>query len=170
MNLPEVYDYLVRTRRELWSALEAVPDDVLARPLLDGRKFHCIKDLVFHVPTVEDGWINLDILRRAPVLQTDPALKDCEDGPFFADVPLADLLAYWRAVEEHTRGYLATLTADELGRGVPVEGWGASVKVDGLLWHVAIHEIRHTAQIVVLLRTQGIKPPTLDLLWHLPTT
>jgi uncharacterized damage-inducible protein DinB len=26
-----------------------------------------------------------------------------------------------------------------------------------------IHEVRHTAQIAVLLRTQGIKPPSLDL-------
>jgi uncharacterized damage-inducible protein DinB len=41
-------------------------------------------------------------------------------------------------------------------------------KLDGLLWHVMIHEMRHTAQICVLLRTQGIKPPALDLLWYLP--
>jgi uncharacterized damage-inducible protein DinB len=39
--------------------------------------------------------------------------------------------------------------------------------VDGLLWHVMIHEMRHTAQIAMLLRTQGIKPPFLDLLNHL---
>jgi len=36
------------------------------------------------------------------------------------------------------------------------------------LWHIMIHEIRHTAQIVVLLRTQGIRPPSLDLLFYLP--
>ena len=41
--------------------------------------------------------------------------------------------------------------------------------VDGLLWHVMIHEMRHTAQIAVLLRTQGIKPPWLDLLNYLPS-
>jgi len=35
--------------------------------------------------------------------------------------------------------------------------------VDGLLWHVMIHEMRHTAQIAVLRRTQGIEPPWLDL-------
>jgi uncharacterized damage-inducible protein DinB len=40
--------------------------------------------------------------------------------------------------------------------------------VAGLLWHVMLHEVRHTAQIAVLLRTQGIKPPALDLLWYLP--
>jgi DinB family len=41
--------------------------------------------------------------------------------------------------------------------------------VDGLLSHVMIHEMRHTAQICVLLRTQGIKPPSLDLLFYLPS-
>jgi uncharacterized damage-inducible protein DinB len=32
-----------------------------------------------------------------------------------------------------------------------------------------IHEVRHTAQIAVLLRMQGIKPPSLDLLFYLPS-
>ncbi len=41
--------------------------------------------------------------------------------------------------------------------------------VDGVLWHTMIHEIRHTAQIVVMLRSQGIKPPSLDLLFYLPS-
>jgi uncharacterized damage-inducible protein DinB len=41
-------------------------------------------------------------------------------------------------------------------------------KLEGLLWHVMLHEVRHTAQIAVLLRTQGIKPPSLDLLFYLP--
>jgi uncharacterized damage-inducible protein DinB len=30
--------------------------------------------------------------------------------------------------------------------------------------------MRHAAQIAVLLRTQGIKPPSLDLLFYLPAT
>jgi uncharacterized damage-inducible protein DinB len=39
--------------------------------------------------------------------------------------------------------------------------------LDGLLWHVMIHEMRHTAQLCVLLRSQGVKPPSLDLLFYL---
>jgi hypothetical protein len=39
MNIPEAYDYLVRARRDLWAALEQVPDEVLSRPLLDGERF-----------------------------------------------------------------------------------------------------------------------------------
>jgi uncharacterized damage-inducible protein DinB len=39
--------------------------------------------------------------------------------------------------------------------------------VDGLLWHVMIHEMRHMARIAVLLRSQGLKPPWLDLMNYL---
>ncbi len=68
MNIPETYDYLVRARRDLWATLEGVPNEVLSRPLLDGARLHCIKDLLFHVASVEDFWIHEDIRREQPVL------------------------------------------------------------------------------------------------------
>ena len=54
MNISEMYDYLVRARRDLWATLQRVPDEVLSRPLLNGERFHCIKDLLFHVASTED--------------------------------------------------------------------------------------------------------------------
>ena len=45
---------------------------------------------------------------------------------------------------------------------------GKRYTVDGLLWNLIIHEARHVAQMSVLLRTQGIAPPFLDLLKYLP--
>jgi uncharacterized damage-inducible protein DinB len=161
---------LVRARRDLWAALQSVSDEVLSRPLLDGSRFHCIKDLVVHVAVIEDCWIHEDILRDQPMLQTIPALKDSDGSPVYAGFMLETLLDYWRAVEQSTLTYLATLTDGELKRIVtshdsPEERF----TVDGLLWHVMIHEMRHTAQIAVLLRTQGIKPPPLDPLFYLPS-
>lgn len=170
MNIPEAYDYLVRARRDLWTALESIPDEVLSRPLLAGSGLHCIKDLVFHVAGVEDFWIHEDILREQPILSTTPALKDTQGGPAYADFGLETLLDYWRAVEQSTLTYLAALPDDELQRTVTVHDSPAErFTVDGLLWHIMIHEMRHTAQIAVLLRTQGIKPPSLDLLFYLPS-
>src|SRR5229473_5956071 len=116
MNIPETYDYLVRARRDSWAALERVPDEVLSRPLLDGAKLHCIKDLVFHVAAVEDFWIREEILREQPVRQTIPALKDTRGGPAFAGSALEMLLDYWRLVEQSTLAYLPTLTDGELKR------------------------------------------------------
>ena len=169
MNITEIYDYLVRARRDLWAALEGVPDDVLSRPLLGGAQFHCIKDLVFHVAGVEDFWLHEDILRNEPVLKTTPALAATQGGPVYASVPLETLLNYWRAVEQSTLAYLGALTDEERKRVVTVhDSPEERFTVDGLLWHVMIHEMRHTAQIAVLLRTQGIKPPSLDLLFYLP--
>jgi uncharacterized damage-inducible protein DinB len=167
MNIPETYNYLVRARRDLWATLEGVPDEVLSRPLIGGPRFQCIKDLVFHIADVEDGWLHYTILHDEPIQNTVPAVKDIQDGPVCAGVRLETLLEYWRAVEQSTLEYLPTLTDEDLKRLVddsPTERF----MLDGLLWHVMIHEMRHTAQIVMLLRMQGIKPPTLDLLWYLP--
>jgi uncharacterized damage-inducible protein DinB len=169
MNIPEAYDYLVRARRDSWAMLERVPDEVLSRPLLNGERFHSIKDLVFHVASTEDFWIREEILRAQPVRQIVPAFKDTRGGPVFAVFALKTLLDYWRLVEQSTLTYLPTLTDDELKRIVTVHDRpGKRYTVDGLLWNIVIHEARHVAQISVLLRTQGIASPFLDLLNYLP--
>lgn len=170
MNIPEIYNYLIRTRRDLWATLEKIPDEVLSQPLAGEAWFPCLKDLVFHIITVEDGWLNMDILRQEPILETFPTLRDAEEGAA-CNLELGTLLEYWQAVEKKTLEYLARLTDKELGRITTPHDDPEPPRrfsVDGLLWQVMIHEMRHTAQIVVLLRSQGIKPPALDLLWYLP--
>jgi len=86
----------------LCATLESVPDDVLSRPLLDGSRLLCIKDLVIHVPTLEDFWIHEDILRHPPLRKTVPALKDSEWGTVYAGFALKTLLDYWRVREQST--------------------------------------------------------------------
>ncbi len=167
MKIPELYDYLVRARRDLWATLETVPDEVLSRPMLDGDRMHSIKDLIAHTAGVEDGWLHYTILQDTPVEEGFPALKAAGSGPAYAPFPLSELLDYWRAVEQSTLAYLSNLTDADLERVVedtPEEHF----RLDGLLWHVMLHEVRHTAQITALLRTQGIRPPSLDLLFYLP--
>ena len=169
MNIPETYDYLVRARGVLWTALQGLPDEVLSRPLLDGEKFHCIKDLIFHLVATEDFWIREEILRQQPVRETISALKGTRGGPIFGVVALETLLDYWRLVEQSTLAYLPTVNDAELKRIVTVHDRpGQRFTVDHLLWNVMFHEMRHTSQITVLLRTQHIKPPALDLYYYLP--
>ena len=112
MNLPEMYNYLVRARRALWGVLEAVPDEALSRPLLGGERFHCIKDLVFHIASVEDFWLHEDIRQMEPVLLRTPSLRHTEGGPEYAGFALQTLLDYWRSVEASTLAYLATLKGE----------------------------------------------------------
>lgn len=110
---------------------------------------------------VEDCWLHEDILRDQPVLDSVPAFKDTPGWrPVYSGFALETLLNYWRAVQQSTLTYLATLTDTELKRIVVVhDALEERYAVDGLLWHVMIHEMRHQAQIAVLLRTQGIEPP-----------
>ena len=172
MNIPTFYDYLTRARRDLWTFLESLPDEVLARAVLPGERFHCIKDLISHVASVEDSWVHEDILKDTPVWETAPGMEDAEDGPVYAGKPLELLLGYWRVVETSTLEYLSTLTPDELTRAVAVDG-SRGLKhftVEGLLWHVMQHEVRHTAQVAMLSRQMGFKPPALDLLFYLPSS
>ena len=168
MDIPDLYTYLVRARRDLWDALAALPDDLLTRDLLPGDRFRCIKDLLFHIPSVEDFWLHEDILRDDPVLLSTPALAAVLDDAPLAPVPLAAIVDYWQAVERSTLGYLATFDAAERARIVTVHDAPDERYAAGdLMMHVMLHEARHTAQVAVLLRQQGIKPPALDLLWYL---
>jgi uncharacterized damage-inducible protein DinB len=169
MTIPETYDYLMRARRDLWAALRGAPDAVLSQPLLSGERFHSIKDLVAHIAMTEDFWLHEDILRETSLLESIPALYDTGGGPVFANVQLETLLDYWQAVEQDTLGYLTNLSHEELNRVMtPHDDLSRHYLVKDLLWHVMLHEVRHTAQIAMLLRLQGIRPPSLDLLFYLP--
>lgn len=167
MKIVTTYDYLTHARRDLWSTLESAPNEVLARDLVGGPRFHCVKDLLFHIPDVEDGWINGDI-RGGQLLQASlPALQNA--GPDFSGFALDTLVDYWRQVEASTLAWMSTLRDADLEADVHVDDWPEKkFTVDSLLSHVMIHEMRHTAQVALLLRMQGIKPPALDLLFYLP--
>ena len=93
----------------------------------------------------------------------DGARMHCIKGLVFHVAAVEDFWIHEDLLRQ-ARAYLAGLTDDELKRIVIVhDAPEERYTVDGLLWHVMIHEMRHTAQIAVLLRTQGIEPPWLDL-------
>ncbi len=163
MNIENFYQYLTRARRDLWATLESLPDEVLSKNMIPAERFHCIKDLLMHIVGVEDSWIHEDILRDTPIWHSVFPEAFQQDDAFFADTPLETIIRYSEAVEQSTLGFLEKLQSGELERIVEEER-----TVEGLLWHVMQHEVRHTAQIALLIRQQGFKPPAMDLLWYLP--
>ena len=166
MDIPSFYSYLIRARRYLWHVVGEVPDEVLARDVIPtGERFHSIKDLLLHTPVVEDSWLHYQILEDQPYLETVPAIAEAQEGSRYATMPLADILNYWRAVEANTQAYLSTLAPTELTRSV--RDGDDIFSVDDILWHVMQHEVRHTAQVALLLRQVGITPPPLHLCFHL---
>ena len=169
MNPATLYDHLTRARRDLLTTLRATPDGVLRAPLLRGERFHSILDLLLHTAEVEDGWIHGDF-QGLPMLQEGfPEVFSLPAGPG-TTLSLSAIEAYWAAVELGTRAYLGDLQGADLTRTVTLDDWPEGHRqftLEGLIWHVLLHEVRHTAQIAALLRTQGIKPPQLDLLFYL---
>ncbi|HEX2864310.1 MAG TPA: DinB family protein [Deinococcales bacterium] len=169
MHVRDFYDYLVRSRRDLWAVLRAAPDEVLSRHLIgEGLRFRSIKDLVFHIPLVEDGWLHGTVLGEPPLLVEYPGVTYAGDEGHCDDQPLEALLGYWQAVEAGTLAYLNALPPGELERKVIDPDFpDHPFTVDGVLWHAFTHEMRHAAQISLLLRTQGIAPPAMDLIFYL---
>ena len=170
MTITSYYDYLVRARRDLWVFLETISDAELSKSVLSGSRFHCIKDLLLHIPVVEDSWIHEDILRDQPIWEIALPIENPQDGPHYASTSLEIILRYWRAVERSTLAYLEKLNPSELERLVTVNGSKGPehFTVEGLLWHVVQHETRHTAQVSILARQLGFTPPQLDLIGYLP--
>lgn len=167
MDIPSFYAYLVHARRYLWHVLGETPEEVLTRDAIPtGERFHSIKDLLLHTPVVEDSWLHYQILEDQPYLESVPVIAAAQEGPHYATLPLSNILDYWRTVEAHTQAYLATLTPAELARSVQDDG--DLISVEAILWHVMQHEVRHTAQVALLLRQAGVTPPPLDLRFHLP--
>lgn len=166
MTILGFYTYLTRARRDLWAFLGTLPEEALSAHSIRGERFHCIKDLVMHIPVVEDSWLHEDIQADTPVWEGYPGHPAVFERPHYDGLPLATMLGYWAAVEASTLAYLDRLTPDELAREVRVMGASQSdplYTVDEVLWHVMQHEVRHTAQIALLARNAGFAPPQLDL-------
>jgi uncharacterized damage-inducible protein DinB len=157
------YDYLVRSRRDLFKFVRSMPDEAISRDVIPGERFHSIKDLVVHIPIIEDSWLHEDILKDQPVWEGFP---DDVEKAYHATDSLEWLLEYWLAVEKSTLAYLekfepATLTSEI---SMPREQGQEFFTVGEVLWHVMQHEVRHTAQIMLLARQLGFDPPQLDLI------
>lgn len=162
MNVREYYAYLAAAREQLWNFLRALPGDDLDRPLIEnGERFRNIKDLLLHVTDVEDHWVHT-IARGDGVAGQYP--HDWVT-PRAEQYDLGWIIEYGQQVGDRTRAFLEA--GPDLSRPVKLvqdDPASDTVTLDGLLWHVMTHEVRHTAQIVLLIRLLGHTPPWLDYL------
>lgn len=163
MNVREYYRYLSAAREQLWQFLRALPEEDLNRDMMEsGERFHNIKDLMLHIADVEDHWIH-DIV-RGDAIQGSGYQHDWVK-PHAERYDLGWILAYSQKVTEATRRFLDS--EPDLERPVKLvqdDPDSATVTLDQLLWHVMTHEVRHTAQIALLVRQLGHTPPWLDYL------
>ena len=160
MNVREYYSYLSAARAQLWNFLRALPPADLDRDLIEsGDRFHSIKDLLLHVTDVEDHWIHAVVLGdgvqgRYPHDWVRPQAEQYD---------LNWILEYSREVSGRTAAFLAS--EPDLHRSVKLvqdDPASDTVTLDQLLWNVMTHEVRHTAQISLMIRQLGHTPPWLD--------
>ncbi len=164
MNVREYYTYLSAAREQLWNYLRALPAADLDRNLIEpGERFHSIKDLLLHVTDVEDHWVHF--IARGENLQSDGRFKHDWVKPQAEQYELSWIIDYGRTVGRQTQAFLDS--GPDLNRSIKlVQDDPASdmVTLDQLMWNVMTHEVRHTAQIALLVRQLGHTPPWLDYL------
>lgn len=164
MNVREYYAYLSASREQLWNYLRALPAEDLNRDVIEtGERFHCIKDLLLHITDVEDHWIHT-IARGDGVQQGSQYAHDWVK-PAAAQYDLNWIIDYGQEVTRRTRAFLESQPdLDQPVKLVQDDPNSDTVTLDQLLWHVMTHEVRHTAQIALMVRQLGHTPPWLDYL------
>jgi uncharacterized damage-inducible protein DinB len=169
MNAEYFYHYLTKARRALWASLRSLSDEELSKALVPADGARCIKDFVAHIAMVEDGWFRGDLLGKPLVMDSMGREPTSEDTYWHhQDKSLEWLLAYWEAVEQDTLArWSELLKLVVASHRVPAydNKPELTITADEVLWHVMQHEVRHTAQIVQMIRLLGHKPPSLDLLF-----
>jgi uncharacterized damage-inducible protein DinB len=162
------YDYLVRSRRDLFTFLRSLPDETISRDVIPGKRFHSIKDLVIHIPIIEDSWLHEDILKDQPVWEKTSGFPQNFEQEYHAHQSLEWMLEYWLSVQNSTLAYLEKLEPEMLKAEISMaQKTGQEIfSVGDVLWHVMQHEVRHTAQIMLLARQLGFDPPQLDLIMY----
>jgi uncharacterized damage-inducible protein DinB len=164
VDLKGLYAYLLWSREALWRALEGVSEEALERPLVR-KRLRSVKALLLHTAVVEDAWLHEDILRVPMVLARFPEVERAlaREGE---GLPRQALRAYQEAVGRATWAFLQGLVDEERMvalHDAPEERY----PLGDLLWHAFLHEVRHLAQVVLLLRLLGQEPPALDLYFFL---
>ena len=164
MNVREYYAYLSASREQLWNFVRALPSDDLNRNMIEGgERFHNIKDLLLHISDVEDHWVHN--IARGDGVQRGGLYAHDWVRPGAEQYDLNWIIEYGQEVTRRTKAFLDSQPdLEQHIKLVQDDPSSDTVTLDQLLWHVMTHEVRHTAQIALLVRQLGHTPPWLDYL------
>ena len=135
--------------REKWRAWFKAHPEALDVAIQPGGRFPTVWSLIDHVMLVEH--------RHTLRLQG-------RDLPTTTGVAAGDIDALWSygvRGREAVVGYVPTLKAEDVNRprDVIVAGGTYPMSPRKLLFHMALHEVRHWAQIASAVRAAGLAPP-----------
>lgn len=110
-------------------------------------------DLALHMAGVEWVWVYRNALKREP-WEARWFHKRFEG--------LDDLLPYWAHVHEATVQWLKETPVEEASRVYPLPyAHSPEATMNWIVYHVLEHEIHHRGQLFMLLRMQGVEPPSI---------
>jgi uncharacterized damage-inducible protein DinB len=148
ISLDELLSWTAEERAKWLAWLKANPTalDVTVQP---GGRFPTVGSLIDHIFLVE----------HQHTLRLQRKELPTESGVTPGDVDA--LWAYAARGREGVRTYLPTLTPDDAGtpRDVVVASGTYPLSPRKLLFHMALHEVRHWAQIAAAVRAAGFAPP-----------
>jgi uncharacterized damage-inducible protein DinB len=147
LSLPELLAFTDEERAKWRTWLMAHPEALALEMQPDGR-FATVGALVDHIFLVETR--HLARLRQEDVPSASGVAAD-----------VAALFAYGDAARRGLRDFIAALPdADaNIVRTFTVQSGTFSLSPRKLLFHIALHEIRHWAQISLAIRQAGQDPP-----------
>lgn len=164
MNVREYYAYLSASREQLWNFVRALPTEDLNRNMIEsGERFHNIKDLLLHTIDVEDHWIHGVV--RGDGVQGKNGFQHDWVKPRAEQYDLNWIIDYGREVTRRTGEFLnSNPDLNQQIKLIQDDPGSEKVTLDQLLWNVMTHEVRHTAQVALLIRQLGHTPPWMDYL------
>lgn len=147
LSLDEVLTYTDQ-EREKWRVWLLVHPEALAIRMQPDGRFATVGALVDHIFLVEQR--HLARLRQQDV--------PSESGIATEVTPLFE---YGSAIRQALRAFIATLsdTDARIVRTFTVQSGSFSLSPRKLLFHIALHETRHWAQIALAIRQAGQDPP-----------
>jgi len=164
MTLQILLDYSERVRELLDAALIEVTPEQWTREF-PNIGHTTLRDTLLHNVSVEDGWLQWDILRR----QVDWSQYDPERFPTPASV-----FEKWAVVRQRTVDFIAERGPDGLQEMVELldddsgRPYGR-VRIEDVLLHVLLHEIAHLGDVTTLMSLNEIAVPRVDhialILW-----
>lgn len=148
ISLDELLAWTAEERAKWLPWLKANPA-ALAAPVQPGGRFPTVASLIDHVFLVE--------VRHTLRLQG----KDLPAESGVAPHDLDGLYAYAARGRAAVHGYLPTLSDEDAAapRDVVVATGNYPLSPRKLLFHMALHEVRHWAQIAAAVRMAGFSPP-----------
>ena len=157
-DLRALYGYGYWANGKILSVVAALTPEQFTRQVTGS--YGSVRNTMVHMMSAEWGWLD-----RCGGPPRGAALK-ADDYP-----TTASLIERWGAVERDMRAFLARLTGAELDRRVEFAFGGGPVHVrtvGHLLQHAAIHSVHHRGQVALLLRSLGVVPGNVDLLFYIP--